>query len=72
MDSLSTILTDFDKRFGIIEKRVGQCEVHGDHVSSLVKHTQRWTGCPECAREAQSRAAQEEMQRRVTRFLEKR
>jgi len=56
-------ITEIEKRFGITQKRPGKCEHHGDYVSALVERTGNWTRCPECSREEQSRAEQDELRR---------
>jgi DNA replication protein DnaC len=63
MESLNTVVSDLEKRFGITEKRASQCDIHGKYASAFMERSQSWTDCPECSRERQSREEQEEQRR---------
>lgn len=73
-------VTDMERRFGAIEKRRDSCEVHGDFASVHMERkdqatgqmVQRWTECPDCARDRQSKVEQEEQHRERERRMSER
>lgn len=59
---------DFDRMFGVNDRRPGKCETHGDfvdvHFSGEKGPAQGWSGCPECSKqESEKRQRQEEIRR---------
>ncbi|NTE96719.1 ATP-binding protein [Agrobacterium tumefaciens] len=63
MERLSTLIGDLERRFGVLEKKRAECEVHGTYVSSLIERTGNWTGCADCSREKQAQEEQLEQER---------
>lgn len=56
-------LTAIERSFGITQKQAATCDRHGEYVSAFIERSSKWTGCPECSMEEQSRLALEEQQR---------
>jgi len=58
----------FDRMFGVIDKRSGKCEEHGDYVdvyfSGEKNAPKGWKGCPECSRIAHEETRKREEQER--------
>lgn len=74
LEPLSTVITDFERRFGVLDKRPADCPTHGAYASSLIERTGNWTGCPDCSREEQTRREVEEVkaerERRIAQRVE--
>lgn len=65
MKELDTIISVIEKRFGVRQKRVDECKIHGQFVSVQTerKEVLTWSKCPTCATERESKAAQDELAR---------
>lgn len=63
MDKISVEISAIEKRFGVLEKQTATCETHGEYVSIMSDRTNTWSGCSECAREIQSKAAKDDITR---------
>lgn len=69
---LNTLITDLDKRFGVLRKEQVDCPMHGAYVSVQTKHSDKPSGCPTCAEEARKAADEAERKAIVKRLAEQR
>ena len=47
------LITKVDAMLGITGRGTAVCETHGEHVTITTKHTDKPSGCPECAKDRQ-------------------
>ena len=77
MESISLSINDIERRFGVTDKRMDTCDVHGDYSSLHIERMDkdsgqvvgRWSQCPECARIRQTELELEEQRRERERRL---
>lgn len=63
MEPIRINLTEIERKFGITEKETRACDVHGEFMSSFMSRSGKWSECPDCAKEQQSRREQDEIKR---------
>lgn len=69
---LNTLITDIDKRFGVLRKDKVECHVHGAYVAIQTKHSDKPSGCPACAEEVRKAAEEAERKAATKRMAEQR
>lgn len=65
MKQVDTVVSAIERRFGVIQKRVDTCEIHGEFVSMQTERREviAWSKCPTCASERKSQAEQDDLAR---------
>ncbi|MDH4581402.1 AAA family ATPase [Pseudomonas sp. BN415] len=49
-----------EAKLGVLSKHAAKCDTHGDYIARVLKHSEKPTGCPVCADEAQKVRDQEQ------------